>query len=221
MKGDTHIYVDERTLREYFVENFKDVKGKGYEISAAVMLKNFFEKECGVPCLIGFKIKDKYEGYYSKRSGIMTVADIKTLLEMHKDEDSSTDLVISPITTFRGNKNAAWVIQLKRFGYHQHEKDTNGLIKMLENIAKKYSPSSAFLVILFDGHQGISLKKTRDHFMNKNFPFSRLLFINPNQDEQKDWFVDIGEILPGYGYNRYRASELVAAVYDHTTQQEK
>lgn len=57
------------------------------------------------------------------------IEDIDGMFEMYRKdtgeiyEDSITDLIISPITSFRKNKNAGWIIQLKRFGYYQNEKD--------------------------------------------------------------------------------------------------
>lgn len=209
MKGDVCIYVDDKTLRKYASENFKDVNGKAYEISAAIILKWFFEKINQVECVIGFKIKQKYIDYYKNRYGEMTVSDIKLLLETHKDEDSITDVVISPIDTFHKNKNSGWVIQLKRFGQFQKNKNTEGLIEFLDCATSKYTKSSAFLVILFDGHKGIDVEKVNAHFKTRDFPFSKILFININKECDDSWCIDIGEFFPNYGYNRYEFDELV------------
>lgn len=53
------MYVDEKTLRQYFAKYHGDVLGRAYEITAAVILKGFLEVENNCSCVI--EIGERHE----------------------------------------------------------------------------------------------------------------------------------------------------------------
>ncbi len=203
MHGD-YIYLDDKIVREYIKRFGKKLLGKDYELGAGLMMKVFFEIENKCECLLGIKIQTKYITYYQNRaSGPFNIEEARILIEEHKDEDDPFDLSVSPLLSFRGNKNSAWRLQMKRFGHFQEDKTTSGLIDALSEIKTKYATTEGFLVFLFDGHKGISLKTAHEYLKNHGSPFSRILFINPTKKNDESWVIQIGEIWPGHGHNEY------------------
>ncbi|MCK4781496.1 hypothetical protein KAS79_01030 [Candidatus Parcubacteria bacterium] len=212
MHGD-YIYLDDKTIRLYIKKYGKRLMGKDYELGAAIILKGFFEIENGFDCVVGIKLNPKYLKYYEKNSKPLTVDEAKDLIEIHNEENDLVDVAISPVGSFYGKKNVAWIFQLKRFGHFQKEKDTKGLIHLLSKIQKKYTKSSAILVIFFDGHKGINLEKTARSIYITGFPFSKIMFINTNKNKDGVWKIHIGEIWPNYGYNEYNPRKLVKKMF--------
>lgn len=203
------VYLDEKTIRLYIKEYGRKLDGKDYELAAAVILKGFFEKENNIKCAIGIKLNPRYYKLYQSNTKPLTLAEAKNLIELHNDENDVVDVAISPINSLRGNKSAAWIFQLKRFGSFQTEKDTEGLIKFLTKIQKSYAKTNTILVIFFDGHKGISIIKAHEHIKKTDFPFSRVMFINTNKNDKNIWKINIGEMWPTCGYNEYDPYDLI------------
>jgi hypothetical protein len=167
----------------------------------------FFEEKFKVKNLIGFKAKTNK--FTKSKEKFLNLKDFELFLANHIDSDSEIDFIISPIKTYKKqlNRISGWAFQLKRFGYFQDKKDTDGLIEFLEGMKRKYSKNDSNLVIFFDGHKGISLKKICHSEKLKDFPFASIMVINMNIRTAKKGSVDIGHLWPIYGYNRYDAIE--------------
>lgn len=207
--NESFVYLDEKTIRLYIKKYGRKLDGKDYELGAAVILKGFFEKENNFKCVIGVKLNPHYSKLYQNNIKPLTLEEAKNLIEIHNDENDIVDIAISPINSFKGNKNTAWTFQLKRFGSFQTEKDTEGLIKFLTKIQKSYAKSKTILVIFFDGHEGINIRKTHEYIEKTGFPFSKIMFINTNKNKKNVWKIYIGEIWPNFGYNEYDPHDLV------------
>lgn len=134
-----YVYVQEKTIRKYIKVYGRKLLGKEYELGAGVILKNFFEKEVGLNFKIGLKLKSKYSELYKNINEDINIHQLKEIIEKHVDQDNPADIAISPILNLPGFENLGWTFQLKRFGHFQIEKDTEGLIKYLRSIKKKYS----------------------------------------------------------------------------------
>lgn len=200
-----YIYFDEKILREYIGEFDPNLSSKGYEIGAGIIMKRFFELENKCECALGIKLQSKYSEFYKGRDPkLFTVEEFQQFIKKYSDQDDPFDVVVSPLPSFRGNLNSAWRLQFKRFGYFQKDKTTEGLINLLAKIVTKYAKAKGFLVLLFDGHKGLKIKDVHMYLKSVDFPFSRVLFINP-QKKEGDWIISIGELWPGYGYNDYNA----------------
>lgn len=210
---DKYVYLGEKALREYLGKYGKGLLGKDYEIATAIILKRFFEVEFGGIHIIGFKIKEN-TGPYLGRINPKNIEEVRDIVEKYRDENDLSDFSIAPLKNFKGDKNSAWIIQTKRFGKFQNNKDTGGLKDFLLKIKKKYTDTPAILAILFDGHEGLELKELSDYVESMSFPFSRILFVNTNQDEKKEWYIEVGEIWPNYGYNRYSAEKIIRKMSD-------
>jgi len=210
--NDEYIYLKEKTLRRYIAQNERKLYGKEYEFGAAIILKNFYQLEKGLDCVIGFKINPKYRNLYVNRIESISDEEVKTLLEKHTLENDPVDIGISPSIKLANNRSIVWPFQLKRFGHYQNEKDTKGLIKFFSKIRDKYSKSSIVLAIFFDGHKGIDLEEVWNKIKLQDFPFKRIMFINTDKNPDGIWKFHIGELWPNYGYNEYDINDLVKTV---------
>ncbi len=206
--GNNYHFIEDVVLRKYMRETFKKESlmiGTNYEIVCSLLIKSLFEELSGSPCMVGFRVKQSYVNEF--HGPTLTTEQCVIFFNKIVEENSETDFCVAPIQSYNTERNEihSWTFQLKRFGNFQDEKDTQGLIKYLENIKSRYAKNGSALVIFFDGHRGIDLKSVCNNARLKDFPFKTIFIINVNKDDDNSWYVDMGQIWPIYGYNKYDA----------------
>jgi len=87
------IFFPPKTIREFY-KNFKE-KSKDYEFLVAFVLCQFLSKEWDTPCLIGFKLKDKYAREVPQK-GTLNLIQVAQILRAQIDENTPIDVVITP-----------------------------------------------------------------------------------------------------------------------------
>ena len=204
-------YVEESVLRQYIKDTFKlkDLDtGSNYELVCALLIKILFEEIHGVKCLIGFETRELNSEIKYKPMDTKTC---RSFFEKGVNKNTPVDFCISPILSYneKRNKIFAWTFQAKRFGEFQNEKNTNGLINYLAKIKNRYSKIKSALVIFFDGHKFIDLKKVCKDEKLKDFPFETIFFIDINKDNNNYWHLNMGQLWPVCGYNAYDAVKAI------------
>ncbi|GAG53594.1 unnamed protein product, partial [marine sediment metagenome] len=108
------IFFPPKTIREFY-KNFKE-KSKDYEFLVAFVLCQFLSKEWGTPCLIGFKLKDKYARDVPQ-NGTLNLIQVAQMIRTQIDEHTPIDVVITPGTTasLKRRECNGKAFQLKRF----------------------------------------------------------------------------------------------------------
>ncbi|MCK5044830.1 hypothetical protein KAR26_03860 [Candidatus Parcubacteria bacterium] len=206
-----YCYVEESVLRQHIRDTFqlKDlITGSNYELVCALLIKILFEEIQNTECMIGFKTRELDNDIKYK---LADTKSCKDFFEKGADKDTPVDFCISPILSYNKTRNKifAWTFQVKRFGKFQNKKNTNGLIDYIAKIKNKYPKMTSALVIFFDGHKIINLKKVCKDKKLKDFPFETIFFIDINNDKQNYWYVNMGQLWPVYGYNAYDAVKAI------------
>jgi len=199
------VFFDEKTIRTFLRLYGRGSKSKDYEFLVAIILNRFFTDIWNKPCIIGFKLKNKY-AYSLSRKESTNIIKIANILKKQIDEDDPIDLIVAPGTigsiTYRIKKGIGF--QLKRFGTNSDKSDTNFLIEYLNNLYKKYAKTNASLFLILDTGKRINFKKIQKYFPIKNFPFERVMFMAVSEKQ-----LIIGEFWPNLGMNKYNPKKFL------------
>lgn len=203
---DQAVYFTTEAIGQFLFRHGRGADTKDYEFVAAVMLKNFCEKQWGVECQIGFKCKPEHMNKLPKE-GALALEAVADLFRNGIDEDSPIDCVIVKTDpNERGTRDGS-AFQMKRFGIGREQANTDELIQYINALKRKYAKSETSLVIILDGKKDgeIEFPRVRNEVDTTDFPFRRLMFT-----WMKDNKIYIGETYPEYGMEEYEPEDMIA-----------
>jgi len=196
---NSEVFYTSEAVKDFLVKFGKGPQSKDYEFVAALMLKNFCEKQWGKKCEIGFELKPDYARQLPEIDN-PNLTKIAELFRKGIEENTPTDCIIA--TTGKERKELRF--QLKRFGIGRDKKDTRELTEYLNSLNWSYAKSKNALLISLDKGVEVEFPKIKEIFDTKNFPFSKLMFC-----WMENGLVCVGEIYPQYGMEEYRLDDMV------------
>ncbi|MBI5152652.1 hypothetical protein HZA39_03900 [Candidatus Peregrinibacteria bacterium] len=196
------VFYSSKAVKDFLLKFGKGPDTKDYEFFAALLLKNFCEKQWDKNCEIGFELKPKILNKIPKSASI-SLEQIADIFRKGIDEASLTDCIIATEQLADGGKREGMRFQLKRFGIGRQKKDTNELIEFINSLNNVKSEECLFVTL--DKGVEVELPRVRESILSNNkFPFSRLMF-----GWMENGKICIGEIYTQNGMEEYNLDNLV------------
>lgn len=125
-----------------------------YEVYLVRPLLDAFQGYYGTEFVVGFPLKLSSHHLVTQRTGDhIDITQFSSLLNFHREEDTSTDLFFGPIKEFRDRKIDSISCQLKRYGKnHGDVRSESGLFEKITLWESEYADAKLLhLVVLIEG----------------------------------------------------------------------
>jgi len=197
MKDIVHLFTAEDISTYLLTKDPKIRPTRNVEFYVPAIMQKVYEKQWGKPVDIGFYLKDEYVARLkSEKPSRKLYAEV---FEKGIQEDHHIDfLLINSVTT------VGQMFQLKTFGIHDQELNTENLINYINKFQFKYPKiDSTFLITVTDVSR-VDFVEVEKKIEKNTFPFSELLIIGVHNEE----FFTVG-ILPNVGWGHYPLRDVI------------
>lgn len=199
MQNTTHFFwTNKSAIRDYVIKYGRGPSSKDYELVVALILAKFCEEQLGTECYIGFEL-NQVLAREIPNEGLSTLEEIMVVLKKKVTEDTPIDIAITPDIT-AAKKIRGWSFQLKRFGKNPKDKDTDALIRFLnEDIPKRYTAGmKTTLVLILESESELDLPHVINELRVTDYPFERIMYMGIAHNN-----IIIGELFPNQGSSEY------------------